>query len=109
MPVQRFGSVIKVKPEKLEQYKNLHATVWPGVLEMISKCHITNYSIYYKDGFLFSYFEYTGNDYKRDMEKMAADPITQQWWDVCKPCQEPLTTRKDGEWWASMEEIFHYD
>ncbi len=109
MPVQRFGSVIKVKPEKLEQYKNLHAAVWPGVLEMISKCHIANYSIYYKDGFLFSYFEYTGNNYKRDMEKMAADPITKQWWDVCKPCQEPLTTRKDGEWWASMEEIFHYD
>lgn len=109
MPVQRFGSVIKVKTEKLMQYKNLHAAVWPGVLETISKCHIKNYSIYFKDGFLFSYFEYTGADYKADMEKMAADPLTQQWWEACKPCQDPLTTRGEGEWWASMEEIFHYD
>ncbi len=109
MPVQRFGSVIKIKTEKLMQYKNLHAAVWPGVLEMISKCHIKNYTIYFKDGFLFSYFEYTGADYKADMEKMAADPLTQQWWEVCKPCQDPLNTRMEGEWWASMEEIFHYD
>lgn len=109
MPVQRFGSVIKVKPEKLEQYKNLHNSIWQGVLERISKCHIKNYSIYFKDGFLFSYFEYTGADYKEDMVKMADDPIVQQWWDVCKPCQEPLTTRGKNEWWASMEEIFHYD
>ena len=78
MQIQRFGSVIKVKPEKLKRYKNLHASVWPGVLEIISKCHIVNYSIYFKDGFLFSYFEYTGEDYKADMEKMAADPRTQQ-------------------------------
>ena len=108
MPVQRFGSVIKIKTEKLMQYKNLHAAVWPGVLEMISKCHIKNYTIYFKDGFLFSYFEYTGADYKADMEKMAADPLTQQWWEVCKPCKDPLTSRGEGEWWASMEEIFHY-
>ena len=109
MQIQRYGSIIKVKPEKLEQYKNLHADDWPGVLEMISKCHIVNYSIYFKDGFPFSYFEYTGTDYKVNMDRMAGNPITQQWWNVCKPCQELLTTRSDDEWWASMEEIFHYD
>lgn len=109
MQVQRFGSVIKVKPEKLEHYKKLHAEVWPDVLEMITECNIRNYSIYYKDGFLFSFFEYTGKDYKADMEKMSADPDTQKWWDICKPCQEPLPTRAEGEWWADMEEIFHHD
>ena len=109
MQVQRYGSVIKVKPEKLGEYKKLHAAVWPGVLKMISASNIRNYSIYYKDGFLFSYFEYTGNDYKADMEKMAADPLTREWWAICEPCQEPLSTRNEGEWWAGMEEIFHYD
>jgi L-rhamnose mutarotase len=43
------------------------------------------------------------------MAKMAADPLTQKWWDVCKPCQAPLSTRKEGEWWADMEEVFHCD
>ncbi|MBS1748489.1 MAG: L-rhamnose mutarotase [Bacteroidetes bacterium] len=107
MRVQRYGSVIKVKSEKLEQYKKLHATVWPDVLAMIKQCNIRNYTIYHKDNLLFSYFEYIGDDYASDMKKMAADPLTQKWWDVCKPCQEPLESRAVGEWWADMEEIFH--
>ena len=98
MQVQRFGSVIKVRSEKLEEYKKLHASVWPDVLRMTSKCNIRNYSIYYKEDFLFSFFEYTGKDYKADMEKMAADPVTQKSWEICKPCQEPLPTRAEGEW-----------
>lgn len=105
--MKRYGSVIKLKEEKVEEYKKLHSDVWPEILEMIRKFNINNYSIYYKDGFLFSYFEYTGTDYEKDMKMMADDPITQKWWSVCKPCQEPLDTRKEGEWWAEMEEVFH--
>ena len=44
-----------------------------------------------------------------DMKKMAADRSTQDWWKLTDPCQEPLETRKPGEWWASMEEFFHTD
>lgn len=107
--MKRYGSVIRVRPEKLEEYRALHASVWPGVLATIQRCNIRNYSIYYKDGCLFSYFEYYGEDYDCDMEAMAADPVTQQWWSLCKPCQEPYATRAPGEWWACMEELFHLD
>ena len=105
--MKRYGSVIKVVPEKFEEYKRLHAAVWTEVLEMIQKCNIRNYSIYYRDGYLFSYYEYIGDDYAADMAQMAADPETQRWWSVCKPCQQPLETRASGEWWADMEELFH--
>ncbi|MCR8644028.1 L-rhamnose mutarotase [Paenibacillus sp. N1-5-1-14] len=107
--MKRYGSVIGVQPEKLEEYKALHAAVWPEVLQMITACNIRNYSIYYKDGYLFSYYEYIGEDYAADMAKMAADPTTQKWWEVCEPCQQPLETRGEGEWWAAMEEVFHTD
>ena len=107
--MKRYGSVIGVRPEKLEEYKKLHSDVWPGVLEMIKKCNIRNYSIFYRDGLLFSYFEYTGSDYDTDMARMAADPVTQEWWKLCNPCQHPLETRKPGEWWAPAEEVFHLD
>jgi L-rhamnose mutarotase len=107
--MKRCGSVIKLKPEKLVEYKALHANVWPDVLKMIRECNIRNYSIFYKDGYLFSYFEYHGKDFRADMEKMAADPTTQDWWKLTDPCQEPLETRKAGEQWASMEEFFHSD
>ena len=112
--MKRYGSVIALRAEKLEEYQRLHAAVWPDVLQMIRQCHIQNYSIYLRqldDGrhYLFSYFEYTGSDFAADMAKMAADPATQKWWAVCKPCQKPLDHRAPDEWWSGMEEVFHCD
>ncbi|MDZ4198414.1 MAG: L-rhamnose mutarotase [Kiritimatiellia bacterium] len=112
--MKRYGAVIEIKAEKIDEYKKLHAAVWPDVLRMISECHFTNYSIYLRklpDGrhYLFSYFEYVGDDFAADSAKMAADPVTQQWWAVCIPCQKPLVDRAEGEWWAGMEEVFHVD
>jgi L-rhamnose mutarotase len=107
--MRRFGMVLRVKPEATERYKQYHSAVWPEVLERIEKCGIHNYSIYFKDGFLFSYFEYSGDDFAADMAKMAADPKTQEWWAIMEPMQDPLPTRKPGEWWADMEEVFHTD
>jgi L-rhamnose mutarotase len=107
--MQRYGQLIRVKPDKLEEYKAYHANVWPEILAMIRECNIHNYSIYYKDGYLFAYFEYVGSDFAADMAKMAADPKTQEWWAVMMPMQDPLPTRTEGEWWANMEEVFHTD
>jgi L-rhamnose mutarotase len=106
-----MGMVIGLKPEKIAEYKRLHADAWPDILDMISKCNIRNYSIFLKEpeNLLFGYWEYHGTDFDADAAKMAADPRTQEWWAVCMPCQEPLDTRKDGEWWAMMEEVFHHD
>jgi L-rhamnose mutarotase len=58
---------------------------------------------------VFAYFEYIGDDFAADMAKMAADPVTQDWWAIMKPMQQPLLTRKKGEWWADMQEVFHVD
>ncbi len=58
--MKRYGSVLRLKPGAYDEYKRLHAAVWPSVLDMIYKCNIRNYSIYHKDGWLFSYFELWG-------------------------------------------------
>ena len=108
--MKRFGWVAKVKPDRLDEYKRLHADVWPGVLKMIQECHLRNYSIYHKDGRLFTYVEYTGEDFEADMAKMAADETTQKWWAVCVPCLEPAPGDSTGAGvWADMEEVFHLD
>lgn len=109
MAITRMGSVLKVKPEKLDYYKELHANPWPEINDMIKQCNLQNYSIYLKDDYLFTYFEYTGTDFEADMAKMARDPKTNEWWDECIPCLIPLETRKEGELWASMEEVYHLD
>jgi len=106
--------VIGIRPEKIEEYKALHAAAWPGVLKTIRECNIRNYSIYLKEVengkfYLFSYFEYAGKDFAADMKKMAADPVTQKWWKATDPCQIPVPARADGEFWSRMEEVFHTD
>ncbi|MFK7859614.1 MAG: L-rhamnose mutarotase [Granulosicoccus sp.] len=109
--MQRMGMVIGLDADRVAEYKQLHANVWPDVLSKISECNIRNYTIFLKEpeNLLFGYWEYHGLDFEADAAVMAADPATQRWWDVCKPCQKPLDTIKDGEWWAMMEDVFHLD
>ena len=107
--MKRYGMLIRVRPEMVEEYKRLHANVWPKVLEIIRGANIRNYSIFLHDGLLFGYFEYVGEDYEADMARIAADETTQEWWKLTEPCQEPLDTRAEGDWWAEMEEVFHCD
>ena len=109
--MERMGMVIGLNAEKVAEYKKLHADVWPGVLARLSECNIRNYTIFLKEpeNLLFAYWEYHGTDFKADSALMAADPETQRWWEVCIPCQKPLETRKEGEGWAMMENVFHLD
>jgi L-rhamnose mutarotase len=107
--MQRYGQVIRLRAGVLEVYKKYHAAAWPEILDMIRQCNIHNYSIYHKDGYLFAYFEYAGDNFEADMAKMAADPKTQEWWAIMMPLQDPVPTRAEGEWWATMEEVFHTD
>ena len=44
--MKRYGQVLGIKPEYIEEYSRLHAAVWPEVLKMIHDCNIRNYSIY---------------------------------------------------------------
>ena len=105
--MNRYGMVIGVRVEKLEEYKRLHAAVWPEIIRLLEEAQVKNYSIFQKDELLFGYFEYQGNDLAADFAHMNAHPIVKEWYAVCTPCQVPLATRKPGEWWAEMDEVFH--
>lgn len=109
--MERMGMVIGLKSEHIDEYRRLHAETWPEILAKISECNITNYSIFLKEpeNLLFGYWEYVGTDFAADAAKMAADPKTQEWWKICMPMQDPLETRKEGEWWAMLDEVFHHD
>lgn len=109
--MQRMTMMIRLKPEAIEEYKRIHAEVWPGVLETIASCNIRNYSIYLREpeNLLFGYFEYHGSDYDADMRKMEADPVTQRWWTITDPMQDRLDSVAPGGKWAMLEEVFHTD
>ena len=107
--MQRVASVIRLRPEKETEYRELHEDVWPSVLATLRAANVTNYSVFLRDGLLFSYLEYTGDDYAADMARIAADPETRLWWALTDPCQQRLDTAAEGEWWAPAEEVFHAD
>ena len=109
MSVQRVASVIKLRPEKEAEYRALHANVWPHVLETLKDVGIANYSIFLRDGVLFSYLEFDGEDFAAASAKIALDEVTQKWWNLTDPCQESVDTARPGEWWAPVEEVFHLD
>jgi len=108
--MRRMGLCNRLRPEKAVEYKALHDATWPGVLAAISAANIRNYSIFLREpeNLLFAYWEYHGEDIAADMRKIAADPITQKWWEITDPCQEPYETRTEGDWWAGMTEIFYH-
>ena len=106
---RRIGMVIGIKADQISAYEALHAGSNPGVRDLLEKYHMHNFSIYMHqldDGkyYLFGYYEYTGTDYKQDMEKLGAEPRNQKWLSVTAPMQAPL---RGEQAWAMMNEVYH--
>lgn len=74
--MERMGHVIRLKPAALDEYRRLHAAVWPEILEIILACNIANYSIflYEPEMLMFAYWDYVGADFAADMAKLRAEP-----------------------------------
>ena len=107
-PVQRIGMVIGIKPRHVSAYEALHAVSNSGVRDLLTKYHIHNFSIFIQkfEGdhcFLFGYYEYTGSDYRGDMERLADEPRNRQWLSLIDPMQFPLPGERS---WSIMREIY---
>lgn len=105
--MQRIAQVIEIRSSEIEEYERIHAEVWPGVLATIAACNIRNYSIYRYNNLLFAYMEYHGTDFEADMAKMAADPVTQEWWSITAPMQQQVPDADASSWWKHLPEVFH--
>jgi L-rhamnose mutarotase len=109
--MKRVGIVIKIRPERLEEYKAVHADSHAGVRDLLQAAHIHSFVIFHKqldDGnhYLFGSYEYTGDNYERDMADLAAHPRNIEWLAMCDPMQEPLPGEKS---WSVMEQIYYND
>lgn len=107
--VRRVGMVIGIKPERVPDYKALHAAASPGVRDLLSKYHMRNFSIFLRaldDGkeYLFGYYEYEGIDYEGDMTRLAAEQRNKAWLAVTDKMQIPLPGQSG---WAVMEQVYY--
>jgi len=105
---QGFGFVVGVRPDKRDEYLELHRSVWPTVEAALRAHNIRNYRIYAFGNVLFAYYEYVGEDYEGDMRRIGADPETQRWLTRTDPCQVRIGEVTDSEsLWQPLEEIWH--
>ncbi len=106
--VRRVGMVIKINPERIEEYLAAHSDTNPGVRDLLTRYNMRNFSIFMtqlEDGnyYEFGYYEYWGKDFEGDMAKLSAEPRNIEWLKLCDPMQIPL---KGYTSWKNMEKIF---
>jgi len=108
--VQRIGMVAKLKKEKVEEYKKLHADNNAGVRHLLTKYNMQNFSIFlvqFADGewYEFGYYEYWGDDLEGDMLKLDNEPENKKWLELCDPMQESILSDQKG--WKLMDRIYY--
>jgi L-rhamnose mutarotase len=114
MPVEkkvtkRIGMVIGIKPEVIEEYKKLHADKNAGVRDLLTIANMENFSIFihqFDDGkyYLFGYYEYTGDNFEKDMADLAVKDRNIAWLKVCDPMQIPFEGKNS---WSEMEQVYY--
>ncbi len=107
--MKRVGFLLKVKEDKIEEYKKHHENVWPEMLEALRRHGWHNYSLFMsKDGLLFGYFE-TPESFQAALEGMAQEEINTKWQEFMAPYFEGIGGKHADEMMIELEEVFHLD
>ncbi len=76
--MQRICFVLQVKPERLDEYKERHRTVWPEMLAALRETGWGNYSLFLRDdGLLVGYLE--TENFERARAGMAQREVNYRW------------------------------
>ena len=100
-PTSRLAMTTRIKPEKEQEYRMLHQTVWPGVVDQMARGNTRDFSIFFvelgDELYEFFYMESLSTDSAKDGEMNNADPFNQRWWKITDACQKPLPDA-NGAW-----------
>lgn len=107
--MKRIGFLLKVKKDKIEEYKQIHTNVWPEMLDALRRCGWHNYSLFMRDdGTLFGYFE-TPHDLQTVIDAMNNEEINTKWQNMMAPFFESPNGARADEILIELEEVFHTD
>lgn len=104
--MQRFIMYSELKPEKVEEYAELHRNAWPEICKIISECNIKDYSISLMGNKVFTTYKYVGEDYDADTKKMESYPIMHEWWSHTRPC---FVNHDIGKYYDDLDEVFYLE
>ena len=101
---ERRGFVLRVKPERVDEYVAAHQEVWPEMLEALSAAGIHNYTIFRSGNEMFGYFE--AHDLERAERFLASQEVSARWQDAMA---ELLVARVPDGGPPPLEEVFRLD
>ena len=104
--MERVCFLLKVKPEKLAEYKERHKAVWPDMLQALRETGWHNYSLFLReDGLLVGYFETP--DYQAALAGMAQREVNLRWQRDMAPFFANLEGRRPDEGFLRLEHVFY--
>jgi L-rhamnose mutarotase len=101
---QRSAFVLKVRPDKVDEYVEAHRNVWPEMLDALRSAGIRNYSIFRHGNEVFGYFE--SDDLEAVGAYMSRQEVNDRWQEAMA---ELLEERVPDEGPPALEEIFRLD
>lgn len=104
--MQRVCFLLKVRADRLDEYAERHRSVWPEMLEALSRTGWTNYSLFLRDdGLLVGYFETPSLD--AALAGMAETDVNARWQADMAPFFESLDGQRPDEAFLTLREVFH--
>ena len=106
--MERVGFLLKVRADRLEEYKKRHRHVWPEMQQALRETGWRNYSLFLReDGLLLGYVEV--EDFEAARAGMAEREVNARWQAEMAPFFEALEGRRPDEGMMRLEEVFHLD
>lgn len=100
--------LLKVRQEKLDEYKTRHAQVWPEMLAALRDAGWHNYSLFLQpDGLVVGYVE--ADDFKKCRAAMKDHPVNARWQAEMAPLFENPDGATADDSMLTLEEVFHLD
>ncbi|MCP4935493.1 MAG: L-rhamnose mutarotase [bacterium] len=107
--MKRVAFQLKVRADKLEEYKEIHKNVWPEMLDAMRKAGWHNYSLFIReDGSLFGYFE-AEESFTASLTALGKEEINNKWQAFMAPFFEGIGGAHADKSLIELEELFHLD
>lgn len=107
--MNRVGFLLKVKEDRLDEYKERHNSVWPEMLEALSKNGWHNYSLFMReDGLMFGYFE-AAEGLAASLAGMEKEEVNARWQQDMASFFEISSEARPDQALIELEEVFHLD
>lgn len=100
---------LKDDPKAIATYVEHHRRVWPEVLRSLRDTGIERMDILLLGRRLVMIVESRGDFRDAFDSRVASDPKVAQWETLMRSLQEPPPGGRDGEWWAAMQPVFHFN